>query len=158
MATPMEARPEARPRTYHGTSMARGQVRGATPGWDLGPDRRIDDGETLASALGWFSVALGAVELLAAEEVCEILGMDGQEGLVRLYGVREVVKGAGILSRRRPKGWIFGRVAGDILDLATLGANLPDNRRRRNVLVAMGAVAGVMALDLVCARQLTRRR
>jgi len=149
---------EARPRTYHGTGMARERVRGAAPGRDPGPERMIDDGETLSSALGWFSVALGAVEFLAAEEVCEILGMEGQVGLVRLYRVREVVKGAGILGRRRPTGWIFGRVAGDILDLATLGANLPDNRRRRNVLVAMGAVGGVMALDLVCARQLTKRR
>jgi len=129
----------------------------ARPGWDLDVERRIDDGQTLADLLGWFSLGLGAAELLATDRMERFLGVEGREGLIRAYGVREIVKGLGILSNRRPAGWVWGRVAGDVLDLATLGAALtPDNPRRRNVLLAMGAVAGVMALDVLCARQLGR--
>lgn len=139
-------RPEMAPRLGTGTRR---------PGWDRGPERRIDDGQTLAGMIGWFSIALGAAELAAPGRIARWLGMEEQRPLLRLYGAREVTKGVGILSRRRPVGWMWGRVAGDALDLATLATGLrPANRRRRNVLLAMGAVAGVTALDLLCLKQL----
>jgi hypothetical protein len=129
-----------------------------TPGWDLATERRIDDGETLANAIGWFSVALGAVEIVAPRRVTEWLGMEGSETLVWLYGVREIGKGVAILSNRRPAGWLWARVAGDFLDLATLASGLgADNPRRGNVVTAMAAVAGVTVLDVICARQLGER-
>jgi hypothetical protein len=127
-----------------------------TPGWDPRTERRIDDGETLARAIGWFSLALGAAEILAPGRLASWLGMEGRENLLRLYGVREVAKGVGILSERRPAGWMWARVAGDFLDLATLAPALAeDNPRRGNVAVAMAAVAGVTALDVIAARQLS---
>jgi hypothetical protein len=153
----MQATTEARDRAFHGSGMQNSIGRSATPGWDLGPERRIDDGETLASMIGWFSLGLGALEIFATEEVCEFLGMEDQATLVRLYGVREIAKGLGILSQRRPRGWMYARIAGDVLDLATLAMNLESNRKRSNVAFAMGAVAGVMALDILCARQLSKR-
>jgi hypothetical protein len=125
-----------------------------TPGWDAGTERRIDDGRTLARNIGWFSIALGVAEVAAPDRIGGYLGMEDREGLIRAYGVREIAKGLGILSGRRPEGWMWGRVAGDALDLATLAVGLRDNPRRGNVLKAMGAVAGVTALDVVCARQL----
>lgn len=129
-----------------------------TPGWDLATERRVDDGQTLANLLGWFSLGLGAVELLAPRAVEEFLGVEGRKGLVQAYGVREIGTGIGILTNRRPAGWVWGRVAGDVLDLATLSTALtPENPRRANVLLAMGAVAGVMALDVIAGRQLSRR-
>jgi hypothetical protein len=136
-----------------------GQVGTGTkaPGWNLDVERRVDDGRTLANLLGWFSLGLGAVELLAPDALERFLGVDDREGLIRAYGAREVGAGIGILANRRPAGWVWGRVAGDVLDLATLATALtPDNPRKRNVLLAMGAVAGVMALDVVCARQLSQ--
>ena len=131
----------------------------AAPGWDMALERRVDDGKGLADALGWFSIGLGAAELLAPEAVAEYLGMDDLTELVRAYGLREIATGVGILANRQPTGWVWARVAGDALDLATLAAGLsPRNRRRNRVLGAMAAVAGVALLDVMCARQLDQPR
>jgi hypothetical protein len=127
-----------------------------TPGWDLATERRIDDGKTLARGLGWFSIGLGLAELVAPEQIARWLGMEDKTELVRAYGVREIGTGIGILTRRQPAEWIWARIAGDFLDLATLAAHLtPDNEGKRdNVIAAIVAVAGVTVLDVICARQL----
>jgi hypothetical protein len=114
---------------------------------------------TLARGLGWFSIALGAVELLAPDTLTRRLGMGGSEGLVQAYGVREIMTGIAILSSDDPTPWLWGRVAGDALDLATLGAAINDrNPQRQNVGVALAAVAGVTALDVYCAQGLQNGR
>jgi hypothetical protein len=110
---------------------------------------------TLAYQLGWFSIALGAVELFASRQVARTLGMHGQERLIRAYGVREIAKGVGILTSPNPTPWLWGRVAGDALDLATLAAAYPNSPRRGSLVVAMANVAGVAALDVLAAQQLT---
>ena len=128
------------------------------PGWDLAVERRAGDGRTLANLLGWFSLGLGAAEILAPRALERWMGVEGRRVLVQGYGLREIGTGIGILTERRPAGWMWGRVGGDALDLGTLATALtPGNPRKRNVLLAMGAVAGVMALDLLCARRLSRR-
>jgi hypothetical protein len=149
----------ARPRAY--TPEMRDQVGTATktPGWDLAVERRLDDGEALANAMGWFSLGLGALELAAPGRLARYLGMEDRTNLVRLYGVREFGKGIGILSSRKPVGWMWARIAGDVLDLATLAGGLTRrNRRRRRVLGAIVAVAGATALDMLAVRQLTQSR
>ena len=110
--------------------------------------------EAVAVGLGWFSIALGAAELLFAGPLCRALGMKGHEGLVRTYGVREIATGIGILASGDKAPWLWGRVAGDALDLATLAAATPDNPRKANVAIACGAVAGAAMLDLGTARAL----
>lgn len=128
-----------------------------TPGWDLATERRIDDGQTLANGLGWFSIGLGLYEILAPRHLARFLGSDRTD-LIQAYGLREIGTGIGILTNRRPTEWVWGRVAGDALDLATLATGLDgDNPRRGNVALAMAAVAGVAALDVMCATQLSRR-
>ena len=110
----------------------------------------------LARGLGWFSIGLGLVELLAPRRLTRSLGMEGQEGLVQAYGLREIATGIGILSANDPAPWIWGRVGGDALDVATLAAGLDENNPKRgNVGLALGAVLGVSALDLVCGQMLT---
>jgi hypothetical protein len=85
--------------------------------------------------------------------------VENRTTLIQAYGLREIAKGIGILANRRPTGWVWGRVAGDALDLATLAAAMtPDNPRRQNVALAMGAVAGVAALDVLAGLQLSRPR
>jgi hypothetical protein len=74
----------------------------ATPGWDRGTERRVDDGETLARQMGWFSFALGATEVLFAERIAEWLGVDDHAGLIRLYGFREIARGWGSSRTARP--------------------------------------------------------
>src|SRR4051812_26594880 len=49
------------------------------------------DPRRLAAGLGWFSIGLGLLELLAPRFVGRISGGDGRRtGLIRLYGVREI--------------------------------------------------------------------
>ena len=109
----------------------------------------------LAQQLGWFSIALGAAELLATRPLTRALGMRGQERVVRAYGVREIVKGIGILTSPNPAPWVWGRVAGDALDLGTMAMAYPSSNRRGTLAFAMANVAAVTALDLMCAQQLT---
>lgn len=115
--------------------------------------------ERLASGLGWFSIALGLAEVAAPRAICRALGAEGRETLVRSYGVREIMTGVAILATHDPAPYIVGRVAGDALDLATLGAGLQgDNPKKDNVGLAIAAVVGVTALDIFCAQQLTSQK
>ena len=113
----------------------------------------------LAEGLGWFSIGLGLAELLAARPLAHALGMEDRAELIRAYGVREIATGVGILTRPDPTPWIWGRVGGDVLDLATLATALGgDNPRAANVGLAIAAVAGVTAVDVICAQSLSSER
>lgn len=111
----------------------------------------------MARGLGWFSVALGVAELIAPRGVTRVLGLRGREDLVRAYGLREIGTGIGILTSKDPAPWIWGRVGGDALDLATVAGGL-GSRQNGNVLLTLLALGGVTALDVTCGRQLGRDR
>src|SRR4051794_27152683 len=116
-------------------------------------------GQKLAHGLGWFSIALGALELLSTRELTSSLGMRGNEPLIRLYGLREIATGLGVLMSKDPTPWIWGRVLGDALDIGTLAAHLNDeNSEEGNVAMALGNVAVVTALDIYCAQKLSRQQ
>lgn len=121
---------------------------------DAPPRRRTDrTADAVAKGLGWFSIGLGLVELLAPRAVARCLGSSDGTGIRRAYGLREIATGIGILRSEEPGPWLWGRVAGDVLDLATLGAGLGnDLRRRQHVGVAIAGVAAVTMIDLLCAR------
>lgn len=106
----------------------------------------------LSKCLGAFSVGLGLAEMLAPATVAARTGVP-YRGLIRAYGAREFVAGIGILTTRAPAAWLWGRVAGDLVDLATLAVShkqVGESGRRRAVETAV-AVAGVATLDLVAA-------
>jgi hypothetical protein len=123
-------------------------------------DSRNGEGSlALARGLGWFSIGLGVAELVAPEQLARFLGMEEHTPLIRAYGAREIATGIGILSQEDPTPWMWGRVGGDVLDLGTLALGLnSDNPQRGNVGMAVAAVAGVTALDLVCAQRLSADR
>jgi len=111
--------------------------------------------DALARGLGWFSLALGAAEVLAPGSLARALGMEDKEAIIRAYGLREIATGIAILASDDPTPWVWARVAGDALDLATLSRGLDaDNPRKGNVEFALTAVAGVTALDVICGRKL----
>jgi hypothetical protein len=110
--------------------------------------------DSTAARLGWFSIALGLAELLMTRRVARFTGMQGREGLLRAYGVREVATGVGLLTAKRREPWLWARVAGDALDLATLS----QARNKGRAAAAMAAVAGVAAIDVQAARALGRER
>jgi hypothetical protein len=108
----------------------------------------------LATFLGLFSIALGLAEFLSPRRMSELTGVP-RPALLRGYGVREMTSGVGILACARPAGWLWSRVAGDVLDLATLAAAYAeaDSEDRRRVMRSAAAVAGVTVLDVLCARE-----
>ncbi len=112
----------------------------------------------VARGLGWFSIGLGVVQLLAPRQVSRFLGIQGSEGMIRACGVREIITGVGILMADNPKPWIYGRVGGDALDLACLGWSVERGREPVNAAIALGAVAGVTVVDIGCAKALEAER
>jgi hypothetical protein len=113
--------------------------------------------DRFAKGLGWFSLALGITELIAPGRITGVLGMQGKEGLVRAYGVREIASGILCLSPDRATG-LWSRVAGDGVDLATLLAAMrDDNPKRDNVALALAMVLGVTALDFAAAQGTSAR-
>jgi uncharacterized membrane protein len=132
------------------------QKRSTRDEWDQS-DIEVTHAQRLARALGWFSIGLGVTEITAPGTVARFAGINGNRGLVRALGVREIAHGIGILSRRKPVGWLWSRVFGDVIDLAVLGkaATSPDANKRR-VAAAAAAVTGVTVLDFRAGQQLTR--
>ena len=111
-----------------------------------------------ARFLGFFSLGLGVAELVAAGPMSRVLGLWGERGIVRAFGAREVGTGLYILSNDDHALGMWGRVAGDALDLGLLAAAAAKrNRRSENALVALAMVAGITALDIAVAVSLTRR-
>jgi len=129
-------------------------TRGSAPSHSP-PDLHFAPGIGLARSLGWFSIGLGLAELLMPRKIADLSGV-GHPELVRFYGLREIACGIGILSTGRPAGWLAARVAGDAVDLATVGAAMTSacSERRHRAVLASAALAGVTALDVMCAAQL----
>lgn len=113
--------------------------------------------DRMARGLGVLSLALGALEVTAANSLARMLGIRGQENFIRMCGVREIAQGAAILSSRDPTPWIWARVAGDVMDIGTLVIEhyAAEPSKRRNVTMALGSVLGITALDVMNARQLS---
>jgi hypothetical protein len=119
------------------------------------PDNRFVPGIKLAKALGWFSIGLGVAELLKPHTISGVTGVESQT-LLQAYGLREIVCGVGILASNQPYGWVWARVAGDALDLATLGSALMNEKScHPGTVGSIIAVAGVTALDIASAMQLS---
>ena len=120
-----------------------------------GSERAAVSADALARGLGWFSIGLGVAELLAPRQLTRMLGMQGGEALVQGFGAREIATGVAILSSQQPAPWVWARVGGDVVDLATLASGLDEgNPKRGNVGLALAAVAAVTAVDVLCASAL----
>jgi hypothetical protein len=116
----------------------------------------------LADGLGWFSIGLGVAEVAAPGTIAQLIGIQDDSrtrSILRAYGTREIVSGVGILASRPHPGWLWARVAGDVLDLATLGLAMRRNNADGTRLTsALASVAGVMVADIVAARGLSSDR
>jgi uncharacterized membrane protein len=116
--------------------------------------------DPVAQFLGWFSGALGFPQIFMPGLVNRLAGIrdDSRSRFwQRVVGVREIAAFTGILSQPRPVQWVWARVAGDIKDLALLGAawaNKCENPRR--LAIATASVAGITFLDVYEGAQLTR--
>jgi hypothetical protein len=83
--------------------------------------------------------------------------MPRSEPVLQAYGLREIGNGLAILAAQNKAGPVWGRVAGDALDIATLAGGLTDdNPRKENVALALAAVLGITFLDVACASGLSQ--
>lgn len=154
-STQGQSRPSVR-QSQSKSAQSRSQLQ-QTQGQRLAPQKAPDgyarrDG--LATALGWFSIGLGVAQLLAPRSVSRMTGIQESPALMRTIGLREITAGVGILSQRNRAGWLWTRVAGDIMDLTLLGRarHLPSGGRNRAA-IAAAAVTGVAVLDLLSSAQ-----
>jgi hypothetical protein len=114
-------------------------------------------GTQRAQRLGWLSIGLGLVEVVAPHRLEQLLRINNQRVLLRTLGVRELVTGGGILLQHTPTAWIWARVAGDVLDLALLlAARGSDPVQRSRIAGTAGVVVAIGMVDLVCAQQLSK--
>lgn len=110
--------------------------------------------QSLARGLAFFSIGLGAAELLAPRQLARAIGVDEKHtNLLRMLGLREIGSGLGIMQGNQA-AFLWSRVGGDVLDLGLLASALRSNRggtnRNRNI-GAIAAVAGVAVLDVAAA-------
>jgi uncharacterized membrane protein len=107
--------------------------------------------ERLPESLGWFSIGLGLAAIAAPRALSRLIGANGNGLVLRAVGLRELASGIGILTNPQPGGWLWARVAGDLMDLALL--RMAFARRDASPLrlsAASAAVAGVAVLDVRC--------
>jgi hypothetical protein len=115
--------------------------------------------DRLAKGLGYFSIALGVAELVAPKAICRAAGVQGLEPVVRAYGAREIATGVAILTSHDPEPWIWGRVAGDLADMATVATGLQqDNARKDNSILTLATLAAVTVVDIMCATSLNAEK
>jgi hypothetical protein len=105
-----------------------------------------------ARALGWFSIALGLAELAMPRKMARVAGAPDLPLLTRACGLREIGTGIGILTAKDPSPWLWGRVAGDALDVATVGAGLFTRGRPVRTLTTVAMLAGIAYLDMKVAQ------
>lgn len=123
------------------------------------PPRRPSSGlAMLVRGLGWFSIGLGVLELLAPRKMARQSGLaEGQAPQVAAYGLREIGTGIGILAARDPGPWVMARVAGDAMDALTL-ARAARQPSGPGLPIALGLVLGIAAVDLACSLALRPSR
>jgi uncharacterized membrane protein len=115
--------------------------------------------DKVAQALGWFSIGLGLAELVAPRKMSKATGLNSGAAMMPLLGVREITSGIGILANEKPAGWVWSRVAGDLMDLAILGAGFKSKKADTTRLaIATAMVAGVTAADIFCGKQLSQEK
>jgi uncharacterized membrane protein len=116
--------------------------------------------QRLARGLGWFSIGLGLAELLAPRAIAKICGVRRENaGTIQLFGIREIASGVAIFAQGdQPAKALWSRVAGDALDLASLGIAFasPDSQKAKVGFATVNVLA-VTALDVLCAQQYSRK-
>lgn len=114
-----------------------------------------------AKALGWASLVIGAVELVATDLLQDTMGVEEDHGtLIRAFGAREIAAGLTILAQpglnKTLVGGVWARVAGDALDLGALAVTAATTRRPVGLAAIAGLVLGATALDVLVAVGLTK--
>jgi hypothetical protein len=117
------------------------------------PNRPLGPMRSPARALGWFSIGLGLAELAMPRRLARIAGAPNMPTMTRVFGLREIGTGIGILTSKDPSPWLWGRVAGDALDVATVGAGLVTRGRPLRTLTSVAMLLGIAYIDMQVAQK-----
>jgi len=113
----------------------------------------------LSRCLGWFSIALGAAEVIAPAAVARAAGVrrtNTTDSVVRTLGAREISSGLAILADPANAPRLWSRVAGDAIDLSVLASAFRDEQADTGrVGLAAAIVAGVTLVDIIAAQRLS---
>jgi len=104
-----------------------------------------------ATTMGLFSYALGTWQILRPGAVNRVMGVPDHNPnhvVQRLLGVREIVTGTGVLFGDNTSGWMWGRVAGDVMDITIVGGQLAGRLGTRSRLIGtLVFLTGVLVYD-----------
>ncbi|QRK12548.1 hypothetical protein JQX13_22485 [Archangium violaceum] len=103
--------------------------------------------ERLRRALGWGSVGSGLVLLAFADRVCRLLQLRDRSAHVRAAGLRDVIIGLGIVTRRDRRPWLWARSLSDAFDSAWLWKTVRERPRGAGGRAAVAA--GGLGLTLI---------
>ena len=111
--------------------------------------------EHMSRILGWFSAALGSIQLAVPSRLLGAIGLrpiGRRVTLTRLVGLRELSVVPGLLASKWPVGWLAARVVGDLMDLVLLvRARGARDSHRGPLTLAIGAVTAVTVADVLAA-------
>ena len=108
--------------------------------------------------LGYFSSALGGLEVAVPGRIARALGLDSEtaKNVIRAFGVRELAAGVMLLRGPAVSTNVWNRVVGDLIDAASLAIAAPDSRRKGAIAGALAVVGAATALDFATAVGLDR--
>ncbi|MBL3671736.1 SRPBCC family protein, partial [Streptomyces sp. M2CJ-2] len=117
--------------------------------------------DPLVRGLGWGSALLGVPQVVAPAGFARALGVGDtsrHRSATTAVGVRELAAATGLLGRPHP-AWLWGRVGGDLMDLAALARALKNHNGRGlgRTVAATAAVTAITATDVYAAVTRTRR-
>lgn len=131
---------------------------------DQSNSSNIQSGAGLAAkrtglGLGYFSLALGAIEVAAPGRLARWLGLEGSKtarNTLIAFGIREIAAGGMLLRGPAVSTNVWNRVIGDAIDAGALGIAMRSSTRKGAVAGAMAFVGGAMLADVLTARALDR--
>jgi hypothetical protein len=107
--------------------------------------------------LGFFSIALGALEVAAPGRLSRWLGVAGSKAArntIFAFGLRELLAGGMLLRGPAVSTNVWNRVIGDAMDAGALGLVLAKSNRKAAAAGALAFVGGAMVADWLTARAL----
>ena len=112
----------------------------------------------VALGLGYFSLALGALEVAAPGRLARWLGVDNKaaKNTIFAFGLREIAAGTMLLRGPAVSTNVWNRVIGDVIDAGSLALAMGSSNRKGRVGGALAFVGGAMAADFLTARALDK--
>jgi hypothetical protein len=113
----------------------------------------------VALGLGYFSLALGALEVAAPGRLAGLLGLEDNETArktIFAFGLRELAAGTMLLRGPAVSTNAWNRVIGDAMDAAALGLAMRSSNRKGAVAGALAFVGSAAVADVLTARALDK--